>query len=94
MSRTERTEKVIDDDLPLPIPMDKFIGSGVLWAINKHLLHPRGFALAIALDSDREPVGWNILGDGTEPWHFDTDEPEATKFEALLDSLRPEVGHA
>ncbi len=75
-------------DIAPPQPFNDLRASGVLWAINKHLFHPQGFALAFARDDDGNLVGWNILGDGSEPWEFADDEPEASAFAALLDSRR------
>jgi hypothetical protein len=75
----------------IPIPMNEFLGSGMLWAINKFLLHPQGFSLAFAMNKAGELVGWQVLGDGTEPRHFDADEPEATAYAALLDARRSHV---
>lgn len=68
---------------------------GVLWAINRVLFHPRGFALAFVYDDDGGLIGWAIQGDGTETWAFSDGEEEddlMRKFEALLDAYRPESG--
>lgn len=43
--------------------------SGLLWLINAAVFHPRGFALAITV-RDGEAIGWDIQGDGTEPWRY------------------------
>lgn len=67
---------------------------GLLWAINRYLLHPRGFALALHFDdgTDAEndltapPTGWSILGDGSETWNFtEADDDRLMRaFEAFL----------
>ncbi len=45
--------------------------SGLLWYINRTVFHPRGYALAIVLDDeDGSLVGFELLGDGVEPWNF------------------------
>ena len=38
---------------------------GLLWLINRAVLHPRGFALGISPDGK-----FDLIGDGKEPWHF------------------------
>lgn len=50
-------------------PFADLMHSGLLWLINTTALHPRGFALALVLRGD-EVTGWNLIGDGTEPWVF------------------------
>jgi len=75
----------------------------VLWAINRVLFHPRGFALGLSYPDDVsredimahkvEPIGWVLLGDGSESWHYaeSVDEDSALRtFEAFLDSQRVE----
>jgi YD repeat-containing protein len=59
---------------------------GVLWAINRQVFHPRGFALALTYDGEDNIVGWEILGNGQEPWNYE-DGKETDKhreFEKLL----------
>lgn len=54
---------------------------GVLWAINKTVFHPRGFALAL------DPDGNLFLhGDGSERWLFEaeTERLKSIAFESLL----------
>ena len=63
--------------------------SGLLWLINRVVLHPRGYALAfVYADSDvtKEPVGWKLVGDGAEPWSFSSDSEDELflKIKALL----------
>lgn len=48
--------------------------SGLLWLINAVVLHPRGYALALSMDTTTgEVTGWDILGDGAEPWRYAED---------------------
>ncbi len=54
--------------------------TGVLWMINRVLFHPRGYALAFEYaEGETEPRGWNVQGDGSEPWSF-PEEMELGKF--------------
>lgn len=66
----------VDDSSTLD-PDDTFVDwtelgeSGLLWLINKVCFHPRGFALAIVTDSKTGKIkGWDLLGNGSEPWRF------------------------
>lgn len=73
---------------------------GVLWAINRLVFHPRGFALSLVYPDDAtreqilahevEPIGWQVLDDGHEVWAFaqDLDESGFLEFEELLRGLR------
>lgn len=74
--------------------MTRWKGSGVLWAINRYLFHPRGFALNVHMDDEGHASGWSIQGDGTECWSFTVESDEAgfAAFEAALDALRPAGG--
>jgi hypothetical protein len=68
---------------------DALPDSGVLWAINRLVFHPRGFALTLHVQ-DGVAIGWSIQGNGKEVWTFDIhdDDDQFNKFEALLDSLK------
>ena len=69
-------------------PIEELRDSGLLWLINRVVLHPRGHAIALVYEGD-EVVGWQLLGDGTEPWSFADDENELfAKVETLLNSHR------
>lgn len=57
-------------------PFKDLRDSGLLWLINRSVLHPRGFALALTVADDGEATGWSLLGDGSEPWSYDIDEAE------------------
>lgn len=67
--------------------------SGLLWYINKVCLHPRGYALALHVDDEDNDIvtGWEILGNGTEPWQFieEIDDECFPKFEQLLKENTP-----
>ena len=74
---------------------------GVLWAVNKVLFHPRGFALAFhwpegataedVTNGIVEPTGVSLEGDGSEPWSFtpEVDDEQFKRFEKFLDDHRP-----
>lgn len=59
-----------------PRPFDELRETGLLWLINRVVLHPRGYALAIHVDEAGAATGWSLLGDGTEPWSFSPAESE------------------
>jgi len=85
-------------------PFEELREHGLLWLINRTVFHPRGYALGLSYpeDASREdieahrvqPVGFTILGDGTEPWNYDNEMHEDAPFEAaeaLFASLRPDA---
>ena len=83
---------MIDD---MSRPFAELSDSGILWAINRALFHPRGFALALCRDGDGHVTGWRILGDGTEPWVYEpsvSEDQHFADFEATLRTLRTEAG--
>jgi hypothetical protein len=49
--------------------------SGLLWRINASVFHPQGYALALVM-LDGRAVGWQLLGDGSEPWEYASDSDE------------------
>lgn len=66
---------------------DDLTSNGVLWAINRVLFHPRGFALGY----DREAHTFEVWGNGDEPWTFDSPVPENelyAAFETMLSEIR------
>ena len=72
---------------PLPVHLRR---DGVLWAVNRVLFHPRGFALAKGVRG-----GLYLHGDGTSPLSFgmvDMEDEKLAAFEALLDRARPDGG--
>jgi hypothetical protein len=57
-----------------PRPWHEIRESGLLWLINSAVFHPRGFALSVHIDKTTGVcTGWNLIGDGTEPWRFEGD---------------------
>jgi hypothetical protein len=57
--------------------LKKFWEDGLIWLVNTAVLHPRGYALAIHVDTENPealPLGLSIVGDGSEPWVFETDK--------------------
>jgi hypothetical protein len=68
---------------------DDLRSSGLLWLINRVVFHPRGWALGMAFDCDDEPIGWKLLGDGSEPWRFEIDEHEE---DALFEAVKQTLG--
>lgn len=78
--------------------------TGLLWAINKVLMHPRGFALAFEYPHGAEledikahavePMGFSVVGDASEPWSFaeGLDDEGFAAFEDFLALHRAEPG--
>jgi hypothetical protein len=75
-------------------PFGELRTAGLLWLINRAVLHPRGYALALVYPDTptaTEPVGWRLEGDGNEPWRYGDDVDEDASFDAAqatLDDLR------
>ena len=60
-----------------PRPVSELSDSGLLWLINASVFHPRGFALALTQNTETgEVTGWELLGNGSEPWVFSGPRPE------------------
>ena len=71
-----------EKDVPVNLRAD-----GVLWAINRVLFHPRGFALGY----NQEAGTFVLLGDGTETWCYGppvNEDEHYANFEALLNRAR------
>lgn len=72
-------------------PFNELVESGLLWLINREVMHPRGYALAVGLDAQGNAIGWGIEGDGTEPWQYacddDTQAREAARFAQIKELL-------
>lgn len=73
------------------LAISEFRPSGILWAINRTIFHPRGYALALTRsDNDNPDNGdfdrFTILGDGSEVWAFDH-EADDEGFAAFTDFL-------
>lgn len=61
---TFRIVKMIENNLPerKAYTFAQMIDTGLLWYINRSLLNPRGFALALEYaDDEDEPRGWSIV---------------------------------
>lgn len=69
----------------MSVPVD-LRDDGVLWMINKAVFHPRGFALAVDVNSG----ALTLMGDGSEPWTYrhDMEDQLFAAFNALLDRAR------
>lgn len=63
----------------------ELLDNGVIWAINRVLFHPRGYALQLNVADGM----FKIWGNGDEPWEFrGVDEDAKMKaFNALLESV-------
>lgn len=71
-------------------PWSDLRDTGLLWLINRTVLHPRGFALALHFDEADEAVGWGLFGDGREPWGYVMDDEENDRFRRAMELLRPD----
>lgn len=70
-------------------PFSDLRDTGLLWLINRVVFHPRGYALALQwnedTNGDKAAGGWQLFGDGSEPWSFAGDEDEKfAQVEAFL----------
>lgn len=70
-------------------PVD-LIDDGLLWLINRVVFHPRGYALAVGLDDDGKVSGFELWGNGDEPWGFaeDVDNTKFDRIERIFEELR------
>jgi len=67
--------------------MSELRDSGLLWLINRVVFHPRGYALALHVNSGTgEITGWELLGAGRELWVMEP--PEDDNFERAEATLR------
>jgi hypothetical protein len=81
------------DGLPVDLRAD-----GLLWAINRVLLHPRGFALGVGVEDGQATGDLRLYGDGSEPWRYASENDNLSDavdedglfaaFEALLARAR------
>lgn len=71
------------------------LDTGLLWAINRVLFHPRGYALTLVMDEEGQANGWFIQGDGSEVWGFEetVDDEKFAAFESLLAELKLATPH-
>jgi hypothetical protein len=80
-------QHVGDSNTP-PRPFAELAPSGLLWLINAVVFHPRGYALALVADraTGEKAAGWQLLGDGDEPWTYA--DPVDDRFRAAEETLR------
>lgn len=71
-----------------PLGFTELRDSGLLWLINTAVLHPRGYAMALADDEEGEAYGWSIVGDGTEPWQFGCDEGSQDRLDECFAAIK------
>jgi hypothetical protein len=78
---TPATDTAATND-PTGRPFSDLRDTGLLWLINRVILHPRGYVLGLCYDGDT-PVteggtvtGWTLYGDGSEPWTMGDPTPE------------------
>lgn len=64
-------------------PMSTFRDYGLLWYINRVAFHPRGFALALDVNDDGDITGWQVWGNGDEPWQYGAPVDENDAFDAI-----------
>lgn len=64
--------------------------SGLVWAINRHILNPLGYSFVMMRSPDRVASGWAIVGDGEEPVTMEplADANGFKHFGAWVESLR------
>lgn len=80
-----------------PRPWRDLRDSGLLWLINRAVLHPRGVALALHADNAGNPYGWSLrVGDDRTPWTFDatTDALGFDRAEATLAAARDQTARS
>jgi hypothetical protein len=81
LSESRYTEATTTDDDPdcELFAWTDLRANGLVWALNRYILHPRGLALAsftedVPDDEDHAPkVGWQILRADDGVWSFDTE---------------------
>lgn len=77
-----------------PSDWAEFRDNGLLWALNRFVLHPRGFALAISYpDGTENPAeGWQIMISEDGIWAYDetTDLDGQRKFHDFIGRLARE----
>lgn len=67
-----------------------FRDKGLLWALNRHVFHPRGYAVAFVFDEEGNVENWILLGNGSEIWTFDeeTDDSGFERFTKFLEEYK------
>lgn len=71
-----------------PRPFNELRDTGLLWLINTTVFHPRGYALAFAMDDDGNAYGWSIVGDGSTPWQFACDDETRERLDDLFAKVK------
>lgn len=70
---TPRTTVEDEPDAEL-FDWEAFRSNGLLWALNRHVLHPRGLALAwFYPEGETTPTGWQIIRADDGLWGFGAD---------------------
>lgn len=69
-------------------PIADLRSSGLLWLLNSAALHPRGYAIALVMDDGGTVTGWQLLGDGSEPWSFEDSPDTHDAFRRAEQTLR------
>lgn len=64
----------------MKINPEEFRSKGLLLLANMHTFHPLGYALAVAENEDGSIHHFEIMGDGTEPWHFEESDQVDNKW--------------
>ena len=93
MSDEER-ERILSVAIPHPEPdretmaWRELVDSGMLWAINRHLLNPAGLSMVLRYEQG-EPVGWALTGELEGPMQMDrlADQDGFRRFYAFMESL-------
>lgn len=83
---TDATTTDIDPDCEL-FDWQAFRQNGLVWALNRYVLHPRGLALAVfTADGDEDSRGWQIVRADDGVWSFDveTDLDGRSRFDAFV----------
>lgn len=89
MTTIPPTNNVIIPAEVLPVrPWHELRDTGLLWLINRVILHPRGYALAIQMNPDGTSSGWNLVGDGTEPWQYGCDAESQAREDELFAKIK------
>lgn len=69
-------------------PWHELRDSGLVWLINRVVLHPRGYALAVQVEPDGTSSGWSIVGDGSEPWQYACDEASQQREDEMFAKIK------
>lgn len=73
-------------------PIEDIFETGVLWAINTMVFHPRGYSLTVHRGDDEKITGWSVSGDGVNPISIFYDEVTQQRFESFHELLSGEYG--